>query len=296
MVNRYKYIGILGVVLLMLGCDRVDLKGFVVPTGDVVNRRFEQSFELQGGESVATVVTPEEYLIYVCTDPHIADTTHNLEAFVSALRSDPSASFGISLGDCIDKIGSMPLYAEAIAAKDPAHDVPIFSVLGNHDTYFSQWEKFREHLGPSVYWFEVAHPQGKDLFLSLDTANGTLGSLQTAWLRDFLPRHREEYRHCIIVTHSNIFYTDNSQNTSGNLPLEETMALLELFTKCRVTLCLQGHDHHREDLTFGGVRYTIVGTLRDEATDPEYLRITIRKEGMEYEWMGIQNSKFKIQN
>lgn len=285
MVNRY--IGILGATILLLGCDRVDLKGFVVPTGDVVNERFEQSFDIHNGKSIAQIEATEEYLFYVCTDPHISDTTKNLDTFVANLRGDSSASFGISLGDCIDKIGSMPLYAKAIAPKDPARDIPIFSVLGNHDTYFAQWEKYREHLGPSVYWFEVKHPAGKDLFLSLDTANGTLGSLQMEWLRGFLPQHREEYRHCFVITHSNIFYTDNSQNTSGNLPFEETMALLDLFSKHNLTLCLQGHDHHREDLTFGGVRYTIVGTIRDEADTPEYLSLRVLKEGLEYEWISL---------
>jgi 3',5'-cyclic AMP phosphodiesterase CpdA len=285
MVN--KNIGILGVALLLLGCDRVDFKGFVVPTGDLVDRRFEQSFELHNEAPIACIETPEEYLIYVGTDPHISDTTRNLDTFVADLRSDTSASFGILLGDCIDKIGSMPIYAEAIAQKNPEQDLPIFSVLGNHDTYFSQWDKYREHLGPSVYWFEVAHPAGKDLFVALDTANGTLGRLQMAWLRDFLPTHRAEYRHCIIITHTNIFYTDNSQNTSGNLPIEETMAVLDIFTKNNVTLCLQGHDHHREDLTFGGVRYTIVGTLRDEVANPEYLCVRILKSGFAYEWRSL---------
>ena len=288
MVNRNRNISILCVALLLLGCDRVDFKGFVVPTGDVVDRRFEQSFDLHKGDPMTCIECPEEYLIYVCTDPHIGDTTHNLNAFVADLRSDTSASFGIVLGDCIDKIGSFPLYAESIAQKNPEQDVPIFSVLGNHDTYFSQWNDYRKHLGPSVYWFEVAHPAGKDLFLSLDTANGTLGSPQMAWLRNFLPQHRGEYRHCVIITHSNIFYTDNSQRTSGNLPIEETMALLDLFSKNNVTLCLQGHDHHREDLTFGGVRYTIVGTLRDEVENPEYLRVRILSDGLEYEWMELK--------
>lgn len=287
MVN--KNIGILCSALLLLGCDRVDLKGFVIPTGDLVDSRFEQSFELHKESPIARVEAHEEYLIYVGTDPHVGDTTYNLDTFVANLRGDTSASFGIILGDCIDKIGSMPIYAEAIAPHDPEQDAPIFSVLGNHDTYFQQWDKYREYLGPSVYWFEVIHPAGKDIFIALDTANGTLGTLQTAWLRDFLPLHRAEYRHCIIITHTNIFYTDNSQRTSGNLPIEEMMTLLNILSKNNVTLCLQGHDHHREDLTFGGVRYTIVGTLRDEVADPEYLCVRILKGGFEYEWREIEN-------
>ena len=280
-------IGILGALVMLAGCDRVDLKGFIVSTGEVVDKRFEQSFDLHNGKPIAQINAEEEYLFYVCTDPHISGTTNNLSSFVADLRADSSASFGIVLGDCIDKLDCMPIYAEAIAPKDPEKDVPILSVLGNHDTYFAQWEKFREYVGPSVYWFEVAHPSGKDLFISLDSANGTLGSLQMKWIREFLPQHRSTYRHCIIITHTNIFYTDNSQVTSGNFPYDETMVLLDLFAKNDVLLCLQGHDHHREDLTFEGVRYTIVGTLRDEATDPEYLCVGISAKGIEYEWRKI---------
>ena len=55
-------------------------------------------------------------------------------------------------------------------------------------------------------------------------------------------------------------------------------------SKHNVTLCLQGHDHTREDLTFGGVRYTIVGTVREEAEQPEYLVISVSDSGVEYEW------------
>ncbi|MBO7300915.1 MAG: metallophosphoesterase [Tidjanibacter sp.] len=287
MVSRK--IGILGAIILFVGCDKVDFKGFFVPTGDIVNKRFEQSFDLHGGKPIAQIEAADSYLFYVCTDPHIGGTTNNLSSFVADLRSDPLASFGLVLGDCIDRLNCMPIYAEAIAPKDPEKDVPILSVLGNHDTYFSQWDKFREEVGPSVYWFEVTHPSGKDLFISLDSANGTLGSLQMEWLRGFLPQQRNTYRHCIIITHTNIFYTDNSQVTSGNYPYDETMALIELFAKNNILLCLQGHDHHREDLTFDGVRYTIVGTLRDEVSDPEYLCVRISSEGTEYEWREIGN-------
>ncbi len=277
--------GIATLALLFAGCNRVDFKGFVVPTGEMVNGRFEQSFALHRGEPVASLaVAGEEYLFYVCTDPHISTTTDNLRAFVGDLRNDPSALFGVNLGDCIDSLGSMPLYTEAINHLSEVRPTPIFSVLGNHDLYFEQWNDFRDLVGPSVYWWEVAHSAGKDIFLALDTASGTLGQRQTEWLSGFLAQHRKEYRHCVVVTHTNIFYTDNSQVTSGNLPLEETMALLDLFDRHDVLLCLQGHDHHREDLTFRGVRYTVVGTLRDEFPEPEYLRVRISADNIEYDW------------
>lgn len=283
MVSRI--IGTATLAFLLLGCDRVDFKGFIMPTGDVVNSRFEQSLALHGSEPVATLNADEEYLFYVCTDPHISTTTDNLRRFVGDFRSDPEALFGIVLGDCIDQLGSMPTYVEAINHLADTRPSPIFSLLGNHDLYFEQWNDFLDLVGPSHYWFEVSHRAGKDLFLALDTASGTLGERQMGWLRTFLADNRKEYRHCIVITHANIFYNDTSQNTSGNLPLDETMALLDLFDRYDVMMCLQGHDHHRDDLVFRGVRYTIVGTIRDEVDNPEYLCIRISGDNVEYNWL-----------
>ena len=101
-------IGTLALALLLVGCNRVEFSGFVMPTGEVVNSRFKQSFQLHDSAPVATLQADEEYLFYVCTDPHVSTTTDNLTTFVADLRHDSSALFGIMLGDCIDQLGSMP--------------------------------------------------------------------------------------------------------------------------------------------------------------------------------------------
>lgn len=264
---------------LCLGCDRVDFKGLIAPTGDVVNRRFDISLSLTEDKSVASIATRERYTLYVCADPHISTSTDNLQQFVTRLDADNDASFGIVLGDCTDQRGAMSEYANTLRGYKP-----IFSLLGNHDLYFSGWDDYRELIGPSVYWFEVAYNTGRDLFIAIDSASGTLGSKQIEWLRKLLTTSRRAYRHCIILTHTNLFYTDNSQTGAGSLPMEETMTLVEMFSHNNVTLCLQGHDHYREDLNVGSVRYTIVGTIRDEAKEPEYLLITLSDSGIEYEW------------
>lgn len=273
-------------LLLLCGCDKVDFKGFVVPTSDVVNSRFEQSCEMHSGKAVATVDVVESYTFYVCTDPHVSKEGKNIKSFATLLRGDDAASFGVVLGDCIDRRGSMPVYRDAIAfdAEEQQCDKPIFSTIGNHDLYFSGWDDFKKLIGPSVYWFEASHASGKDLFITLDSASGTHGNKQLEWLRNFLAAHRSEYRYCTVVTHTNMLYTDNTQTTSGNIPMEEVMMLLGLFKEHNVTLCLQGHDHHRSDLTFTSVRYTVVGTIRDEAENPEYLCIRLSNEGVEYDW------------
>ena len=269
--------------------NHFQFKGFIVPTGDVVDQRFEESREINHDLKYAAVEAQDEYLFYVATDPHVKDTHENLDIFNNALRNDDSASFGVILRDCIDVKDNFPKYLESLAYHSEKHssDPRIFHIAGNHDLFFDGWEQFKQMIGPSVYWFEVIFPGGKDLFISLDTATGTLGNKQTRWLKSFLSENRQEYRHCIILTHVNIFYTDNSQTTSGNLPIEETYALIDLLGRHDVSLVLQGHDHYREDLTYNNVRYVVLGAIKDGTDRPEYLKISVAQDDICLDWQYI---------
>ncbi len=275
--------------LLGCGCSQLDIKGFVMPTGDGVQLRFEQSVAMNEGLKAATVEAEENYLFYAAADPHIYHTQRNVGFFNDAFRNDGDASFGVILGDCTDVRDNLPNYLRALEFDPQRHtyDHKIFHILGNHDVYFNGWVDFKRLIGPSVYWFEVAFPGGKDLFISLDTATGTLGRDQTEWFRNFLASNRSNYRHCFILTHMNLFYTDGSQRTSGNMPIEETFALVDFLGRQRVTLVLQGHDHHREELSYGGVEYRVLGAIADKADDPEYLKVNVSPQGVELEWQYI---------
>ena len=279
-------IAIILVAGIFVCCETIDIKGLIMPTGDVVDKRFEQSMSITDNKAVANIEAKESYTFYVCADPHIDNTNENLREFSTRLRNSKDAMFGIVLGDCYNRISALPTYIEALkyVAGVQATDTPIFSLLGNHDIYHRGWDKYSEQLGASVYWFDVQYATGGDLFIALDSASGTLGKQQMDWLRKFLAEERDKYRHCVILTHTNLFYTDNSQLGSSNMALEETAALTELFSRHRVTLCLQGHDHYREDLVLGGVRYTIVGTISDNAQRAEYLTIRLSDKGAEYHW------------
>ena len=171
-------------IVLLSSCDTFDMRGFVAPTGDVVDNRFEQSMSLNGGKAVATIEADETYTFYVCTDPHIDDTYINMREFSTRLRNSSTARFGIMLGDCIDRRNVLPSYIEAIEYVEGLQtaNLPIFSLIGNHELYFDGWEDYVELLGASVYWFEVKFDTGRDLFISLDSASGTLGKKQMKWL------------------------------------------------------------------------------------------------------------------
>ena len=273
--------------ILFASCRSVDLSGFLTSPSETVDARFEQSLALTKGESVERLETDESYTFYVCTDTHVDGSTRNLGRFVEDMRSDIDAVFGVCLGDCIDSKGMMKTYADAISYKNGTHksDSPMFSLIGNHDLFFSQWNDFKKYIGPSVYYFELASQGARDLYVVLDSANGSHGIRQISWLKELFKLHRGEYRHCVVMTHVNIFKTDNSQNTSGNLPLEETYMLTDLFDQYDVSLVLQGHDHYREDLIYRDVRYTIVGTIKDSAREPEYLKVRVEGSGLAFEWV-----------
>ena len=270
-------------------CNRADVKGMLVPVSEGVDKRFEQSSAMNEGLKSGVVEAQEEYMFYVATDPHIHKTHKNLGIFNDEFRNDGEATFGVVLGDCIDSKNNFPAYLKALSFDSDRHsfDHDLFHILGNHDLFFNGWVGFKEQVGPSVYWFEVAFPGGKDIYISLDTATGTLGGKQNKWFRSFLEANRKNYRHCVIMTHTNFFYTDNSQVTSGNMPLEESFALIDFLGKQKVSLVLQGHDHYREDLTYDNVRYTVLGAINDHMADPEYLKVYVNQDGIDFDWRTI---------
>lgn len=272
-------------------CNRADVKGLLVPVSDGVDKRFEQSAAMNEDLKSGVVEVQKEYMFYVATDPHIHKTHKNLDIFNDEFRNDGEATFGVVLGDCIDSKNNFPTYLEALGFNSERHsyDRDIFHILGNHDLFFNGWVGFKEQVGPSVYWFEVAFPGGKDIYISLDTATGTLGNKQNKWFRSFLEENRKNYRHCIILTHTNFFYTDNSQVTSGNMPIEESFALIDFLGKQDVSLVLQGHDHYREDLTYDNVRYTVLGAINDHMANPEYLKVYVNQDDIRLDWRSISS-------
>jgi hypothetical protein len=71
------------------------------------------------------------------------------------------------------------------------------------------------------------------------------------------------------------------------MTLEESYALIDFFGEEKVSLVLQDHDHYREDLTYDGVRYTVLGAIKDEVEAPEYLKVNISQDNLELEWQMI---------
>ena len=285
MVRRF--LAIISLTAALCSCSHLDLKGILMPTGAGVEARFKESVAMKQDLSAGAVDVKETYYVYVAADPHIDQTHKNLSSFNYDLRNDENAGFGVVLGDCTDARDNLARYLDALTYNPDIHkfNQDVFHVLGNHDLFFNGWENFKETIGPSAYWFEAVFAGGKDLYISLDTATGTLGRNQTDWMKTFLTENRSKYRHCIILTHTNFFYTDTSQSSSGNLTIEECFSLIDCFGKHDVSLVLQGHDHHREDLTCDNVRYTVLGAISDKCEPAEYLKLKVAPEEITFDWI-----------
>lgn len=255
--------------------DWLDVRGMFFPESDGVEKRFEQSIEYNGTREYRVINVPtDSYKLYVFADSHIDGTTEGLDRFVADCNADPDAApFSLCLGDLVNKKGR---FDDFIAHTEPlATTHPLFVTTGNHDLYFGQWADFRERFHTTTYCFDVRTPSAKDLYICLDSGNGTLGRNQRKWLEDILKEKSESCRNIIVFTHTHFFKKDSSQETTSNFALEETYDLAGLFARYGVDLVLTGHDHYREDTYFKRVRYIILDALKDGVKNASYAVCTI---------------------
>lgn len=261
-------------------CGR-DLLGLVYSRSGDVETRFAQSMEYNAQTGYSSIRVPDDnYRVYVITDSHVMQKeTRNLDRFVKERLLDPTAApFWINLGDNVKGKGQAGVFENHIAPLVEA-GIRHFPSVGNHDLYFGEWEEWRSRFHTSTYWFEVVTPgRGKDLFLCLDTAGGTLGRSQRAWVEDFLAGSKGKYDHVTVFTHTHFWKRDNSQFPTSNYTLEETYDLVDLFARMGVEIVLSGHDHATETTLFKGVRYETLESLKMEEISPGYNIFTYGKD------------------
>ena len=283
-------IGIFVLLFLLTSCGKnIDYLGLFMTFNESPDERFEQSMDYNAdhGYDIITGV-PDDYKVYVMSDIHVDFSTDNLDRYVSDyLKDTVAAPFSLCLGDVINATGHFDYFYEHVK---PVADTgrKIYYAVGNHDLYFNQWPEFRSRFHTSTYWFEVRTEGGhKDLYIALDSGNGTLGVKQRDWLEDILKtKSTQGYRHIIVFTHTNFFKKDTSQGHTSNFNLEETYDLFDLFDRYDVSLVVQGHSHARDLTIFKDVVYLRVDALEDHYPNAFY---TILKVGdyINYEFIKV---------
>lgn len=246
----------------------------LVSRSDGPDKRFEQSMVYDGSHSPLEIKAADEnYRLYLFSDVHVENSTKNLDDIVRIFHSDRSSPVCLFLGDFISGKRGFSRIQESIKPVMESNVDTILCTPGNHDIQFGQWSEYASIFKTSCYTFAVVTPSGwKDIYVCMDSASGTVGRKQMAWLRNTLHEaYGTRHRHIILFTHTHFFKTDAlSQGLQGNYNMEETYDLLRLFSECGVNVVFTGHKHHRCDNTYGGVRYVTLDAAADSAQKAYY--------------------------
>ena len=285
------------VAVLFTGCNpNYDMPGMFNGSSERADKRFEESMAYNQQHGYAHLIVPEDYRIYACTDTHVDSTTYNWETFVKLYKSDPACPFAIHLGDLINANNNFERFFKAAAVVPEGYvqgKDTCFYTLGNHDIYFNQWPAFKSYVHTSTYWFDTRTADGKllDLFICLDSGEGTLGVEPLKWLNNTLEEKSEEgYRHIIVFTHTHVFKQDDSQGHTSNYSMEETYDITAILSKYHVDMYWSGHDHSREITHYGGVTYIVVDALDDPVETPFYMVADMSK-AIHYDFIALEKKK-----
>lgn len=237
-----------------------------------VNQRFDQSMEWNETHPYKEIVTSsDDYTILFMGDSHIG-TTGNLNNFIR-IADENNAQAIVMAGDLTT--GSNNDCDKLEQCLQSKGSLLAFLTVGNHDLWpKTGWDEFYTRFGASVYYFTVKTPGGNDLYISLDSGSGTLGTSQLEWFESLLQNQRSDYRRCIVFTHLNFF---RFRHTEISNPLvEELNKLIDIFTKYQVDMLVSGHEHKRSEEVFGITTYIVLEPLKDDTENAGYLDLKIK--------------------
>lgn len=282
-MNRLKLYIYFVLGVLCVGCNENSMALFE-STAPSVDGRFDVSMQYNDEFGYVTIqANDDEYNVYVCADPHVETVNTKLQTFIQLYRDDRKCPVAICLGDLVGTGHSYVWFGDAFnhVKKDPAKSDTMFIAIGNHDLYYDHWSSYVQFCPTSTYYFVVetnGKNRARDLYICLDTAQGTLGKKQLQWLKSLLERTSDEgFRNIIVYSHVNIFRRDNTSADISTISLEEAYELMYLFTKYGVKQYLAGHDHAREEFVQGGVKYILVDSMEEENTSSAYMIIHVEK-------------------
>ncbi len=204
-MKKLSYILIFAASLMLVSsCNRLDVLGMVVNRSDTEERVADWlDWDNQNPPFVINNA-PDNYTFYSCSDSHINDDNSRLAQYITKERNDLHAVFSILAGDLANESGERPfILTDSAMMFDPAKHLkndPCFPIIGNHDVYFNCAEYYKQHFHTSTYTVTVNTRGGyKDLFIFLDSGNGTHGRRQLDWLEEQLS-HRTDYRYCFVIS------------------------------------------------------------------------------------------------
>lgn len=243
---------------LLSSCNDVNL-GNLFYSSFNVDQRFASSMQYNAEHSAIYQEVTEDYSFILCSDLHIQQEDNPyIEAFFNA-KIQQEAQFVVYNGDLFH--GQEAEAQKAHQLLQAKNTLPYYCLAGNHDLYFG-WDLYHRYFGSSTYAITIATPTATDLMLVLESASGTLGKDQLAWLKQQLNEERGKHRHCFVVTHTNFTHL---HATNGIFMDDERHVLFRLFADHRVTAVISGHAHKEHQITYLGVPYYTTNALKNGA-------------------------------
>ena len=221
-------------------------------------------------------VDSDEYFFTATSDFHLHTDSVFLPDFFNYINNSKS-TFIVLNGDIYNSKEKFADYA--FSALSEGIKIPAYYTCGNHDQYFG-WNVYFSRWGSSTYSFTVTTPNYQDLYIALETGSSTLGAGQYNWLKEVLSG-REEYRYCIVFTHSNFTYQGLA---NGVFTQEETVVLFDLFARNNVNMVIFGHSHRENDLTIEGVRYVTTGAMKSG----EFGTCFVKNAGVDFKFEDLE--------
>ena len=242
-----------------------------------VDQRFEDSRRYSEQYPAQNLsVDADEYKFTATSDFHLHTDSVFLPKFFDYINGSQSTFVALN-GDLYN--GKEEYANFAHSALTNGIKIPAYYTAGNHDQYFG-WKIFYDRWGSATYSFTVTTPNHKDLYIVLETGSSTLGKDQYNWLSDMLDQ-RNNYRYCIILTHSNFTYQGFR---NGVFTQEETIMLYDLFARNNVNMVISGHSHRENDLTIEGVRYVTTGAMKSG----EFGTCFVKNAGVDFKFEDLE--------
>ena len=242
-----------------------------------VDQRFEDSRRYNEKHPAQNLsIDTDEYTFTATSDYHLHTDSVFLPKFFDYINGSQSTFVALN-GDLYNSKEEFADFAYSALTK--GIKIPAYYTCGNHDEYFG-WHLYYDRFGSSTYSFTVTTPNYQDLYIALETGSSTLGRGQYEWLLEVLSK-RDEYRYCIIITHSNITYQGF---LNGTFTQEETVVLFDLFAKNNVNMVISGHSHRENDLTIESVRYVTNGAIKSG----EFGTCFVKNAGVDFKFEDLE--------
>ena len=261
------------------GCD-VDLGG-LFKSNDLDERLKERNnFIFPNTVSRTTVTLGEEYSFIVITDIHTEDgDAHGLEKLKNVIEENNETEgnlkikFAVFCGDNTQNGAEQDI--KKIIEIAQSLPIPVYLVIGNHDTFFGNWAVWKKLIGSTSY---RVRGDSADLFI-LDSANGFLGKEQLDWLEKEL---RSANGKVFVFSHHNIFLASMINQQMADT--RETARLISLVRGKRGVM-FTGHSHERVIKEAGGSLFINIEIFRKYKT---YCLFSVKRTGVSYDFKELK--------